>query len=392
MRKWLSLILFWVIVTPLLLEFVIRVAVPFLPPPLQLAAERVVKGESLNINRLSLMTMDIDHNFMMRPNVENALYGPHETVIFHVSTVQILDSRMGFRTYPVNQGDQVDVAVVGDSFSFCFTEFEDCWVTIFEEETGLKTMNLAQGSTGSMSHWRFVDTFGRAFQPPLVIWQWFGNDFNEDYQLAVTRGEMQAIEYGETIPDYSKNAHPILIWLRSNSVAWVILETAIVGEDAYISDFERFHFTRPHEVTYNGHTLKFGQRYEQIAMNVEDPRVAAGLPMTREALLNAKTAVESWGGEFVVFLIPAREEVYAHLTTPILDADTMQIYIGAREMMRSLCEELDLRCLDLLPAMQDYARQGEHLYYSEDMHLNPRGNAIVAELVREWLAGLGLLK
>jgi hypothetical protein len=98
---------------------------PYLPPALQLAAERAEKGQALDINRLQLMTMDIDHNFMMRPNVDNALYGPKESVVFHVTTTQILDSRMGFRTYPVKQGDKIDVAVVGDSFSFCFTEFVD---------------------------------------------------------------------------------------------------------------------------------------------------------------------------------------------------------------------------------------------------------------------------
>ena len=112
-RNLLLLLLFWVIVTPLLIEGVLRLSVPLLPPALQLAAERVQKGASLDINRIELMTMDIDHNFMMRPNIENALYGPKQSVVFRVSTIQILNSRMGFRTDPVQQGDQVDVAVVG---------------------------------------------------------------------------------------------------------------------------------------------------------------------------------------------------------------------------------------------------------------------------------------
>ncbi len=392
MRKIILVVSFWLLVTPPLLELAMRAAVPILPPALQLAAERLYKGESLDINRLSLMTMDIDHNFMMRPGVVDAFYGPHRTVVFRVSTVQILDSRMGFRTYPVHQGDAIDAAVVGDSFSFCFTEFEDCWVTRFEAATGTRTMNLAQGSTGSMSHWRFIDTFGRAFRPPLVIWQWFGNDFNEDYQLAVTRGEMQPIEFGDPIPHDASSENQVLHWLRTNSVAWVILETALVGEDAYISDFERYHFTRPYEVTYNGSTLRFGQRYEQIALNVNDPRVAAGIPMTREALQNAKAAVESWGGTFVVFLVPVREEVYSDLTAPLLGDDKMAIYASARTTMLDLCAELDLRCYDLLPDLQAYERRGEHLYYTEDMHLNPQGNAVVAELVQSWLDDLGLLK
>ncbi|HEX2623129.1 MAG TPA: hypothetical protein VHL11_23375 [Phototrophicaceae bacterium] len=384
------MILFWIIVTPILLEVGMRLLAPYLPPALQLAAERAEKGQALDINRLQLMTMDIDHNFMMRPNVDNALYGPKETVVFHVTTTQILDSRMGFRTYPVKQGDKIDVAVVGDSFSFCFTEFVDCWVTRFEQATGLRTMNLAQGSTGSMSHWRFVDTFGRAFQPPLVIWQWFGNDFNEDYQLALTRGETASL--GDTVvPDYHKNDAPVLRWLRSNSVAWVVIETALFGEDAYISDFERYHFTPEGEVQFNGHTLEYGQKYEQIAMNMSDPRVSYGISTTREALLNSRQAVESWGGKFVVFLIPVREEVYSDLIAPKLGADQMAIYSGARETMLGLCDELQLTCYDLLPDLQTYARQGDLLYYPDDMHLNPHGNVVVEELIQKWLDGLGFL-
>lgn len=389
LAKLLSLLVFWLVVTPILLELLVRAAVPMLPPALQLAAQRVQQGESLDINRIGLMTMDIDHNFMMRPNITDALYGPHQTVVFHVDTVQILDSRMGFRTSPVQQGDEIDVAVVGDSFSFCFTEFDDCWVTRFEAETGLRTMNLAQGSTGSMSHWRFIETFGQAFQPPLVIWQFFVNDFNEDYQLAVTRGEVAPIDYGPKVPDYAKEAGPILTWLRGNSVAWVVAETALVGEQAYISDFERFYFTRPHTIEYNGHTLKFGQLYEQVATDWDDPRNTSGIPMTTDALRMAKETVEGWGGRLAVFLIPTREEVYRPLTAPILGDEAVDKLGDPRREMLKICDDLDLTCLDLLPQLQSYAEAGEHLYYTEDMHLNPRGNAVVAELVRGWLSGLG---
>jgi hypothetical protein len=297
---------------------------------------------------------------------------------------------MGFRTYPVEQGDKIDVAVVGDSFSFCFTEFEDCWVTRFEKNTGLRTMNLSQGSTGSMSHWRFIDTFGRAFQPPLVIWQWFGNDFNEDYQLALTRGETQPL--GDTVvPDYHKDDNPILKWLRSNSVAWVVVETALFGEDAYISDFERYHFTPEYSVKIGDQTLSFGQKYEQIAMNMDDPRVSYGIPTTRDALQNAKETVEGWGGKFVVFLVPTREEVYSEYTAADL-GDKIEIYHGARETMLELCKELTLTCYDLLPELQKYADQGEMLYYVDDMHLNPHGNEVVEALVQNWLTNLDLIK
>lgn len=395
MRKALVLLVFWLIITPLLLEGAVRLAIPVLPAGLKIAAERVLRGESTDINRVNLMLRDIEHNFMMRPNVDNELYGSHATVAFHVSTVQILDSRMGFRTRAFQQGDAVDVLTVGDSFTFCFTEYADCWVTRFEQSTGLSTMNLGQGSTGSVSHWRYIDTFGRAFAPPLVIWQWFVNDFDEDYQLAVLREEIEQYPAPQ-VPDYPDSGGAIVAWLRQHSVAWVVTEIALSGEDAYISDFERYHFTRPYEVTYSDpqgqtHTLRFGQRYEQITTNLDDPRVSAGVPMTRQALTDAQAAVESWGGKLAVFLIPTREEVYAHLTIPLMGAEAVEALGQTRHVQLELCAELGLTCLDLLPLLQEYAQRGEHLYYTEDMHLNPYGNAVVAQLVESWVREEGLL-
>jgi hypothetical protein len=174
-------------------------------------------------------------------------------------------------------------------------------------------------------------------------------------------------------------------------VAWVVIETALSGESAYVSDFEKYHFSRPYAVEYNGHRLNFGQRYEQIVSNLDDPRVAAGVPMTWDALEQAKATVQGWGGKFAVFLIPTREEVYKHLTAPLMGEAEVDALGAPRRKMLDLCSELELTCLDLLPILQDYAKRGEHLYYTDDMHLNPRGNEVVAAEVESWLRDLGYL-
>lgn len=391
MRKILLLVGFWLIVTPILLEVVVRAAVPMLSPYLQLVAERVTTGNALNINRIGLMTMDTDHNFMMLPNIDDQLYGPGPGIAFRVSTVQIQGSRMGFRSRPFTLGDPIGAMVVGDSFSFCFTEFQDCWVTRFDQSTGLPTLNTGQGSTGSVSHWRFIDTFGRTFEPPLVIWQFWVNDFNEDYQLAVLRGETPESSVQTVVPDYPDEGSPILNWLRSNSVAWAMIEVSLRGESAYIGDFEKYHFTRPYTVEYNGHTLNFGQNYERIVSKIDDPRVSAGIPMTRDALAQAKATVEGWGGVLAVIILPTREEVYRDLTAPIMGEEAVNALGDPRRVMDDICAEQGLTCLDLLPIFQTYAQGGEHLYYTDDMHLNPTGNAILAYEVEAWLRDINEL-
>ncbi|MCU0475045.1 MAG: hypothetical protein MUC99_02850 [Anaerolineae bacterium] len=391
MKKALLLVGFWLLVTPLLLEGLMRLAVPALPPYLQLAAQRVVAGESLDINRIGLMTMDIDHNFMMKTDITDALYGPAPGVAFRVSTVQVQGSRMGFRSRPFALGDPIGAMVVGDSFSFCFTEYDDCWVTQFDRATGLPTLNTAQGSTGSTSHWRFIDTFGRTFKPPLVIWQFWVNDFNEDYQLAVLRGELPESSVQTVVPDYPDEGGAVVQWLRAHSVAWVVIEVALGNESPYISDFEKYHFTRPHSVTFNGHTLNFGQRYEQIATNLRDPRISTGVPLTRRALRDAQATVTGWGGQMVVIILPTREEVYRDLTAPLMGAEAVDALGAPRRVMNALCQLEALTCLDLLPIFREYAAKGDALYYADDMHLNPTGNAVLAAEVERWLRQIGVL-
>jgi lysophospholipase L1-like esterase len=51
-----------------------------------------------------------------------------------------------------------------------------------------------------------------------------------------------------------------------------------------------------------------------------------------------------------------------------------------------------LRCLDVYDVFQQHARNGEALYYEDDMHLNPYGNAIMAEALAEWLQQQGFLE
>jgi len=70
----------------------------------------------------------------------------------------------------------------------------------------------------------------------------------------------------------------------------------------------------------------------------------------------------------------------------------MQIFYDNHQAMLDLCDELALTCFDALPVFMEYAQQGELLYYTEDMHLNPRGNEILAEAIFGYLEHNDLLQ
>lgn len=380
------LVILWILIIVLLLEALLRIAAPLLPRRLAVAAHYVLTGERYEANRTTgSTTFTGEYGPALLPGLDDVLLPLSPTVSVHVSTIDLWGSEIGFRTPPIDY--YVDAVFVGDSHTFCFTEYADCWVTRFGQETGLGVVNLGQPGTGSMSHWRILQRFATPLTPRLVIWQFFGNDFNEDYGLALLRNELDEIPEQ---PLTLNEPPPVLAWLRRNSVLFAVSEAALAGEWAYLSDYEQL-FAAPYRVSYRDGSLEFGQAYGALVMNVQRPRNAAGVPLTREALQQAQTAVEAWGGTLVVLVMPSPLEVYAHLTTPIMGEAAVQAQSSARQTMLRLCDELPLPCIDPLGQLQVRAQQGEHLFYTDDGHLNPHGSAVLAEIVWRWLGGAGLL-
>ena len=116
----------------------------------------------------------------------------------------------------------------------------------------------------------------------------------------------------------------------------------------------------------------------------------AGYEISRAAFDSARELVSAWGGQLVVVLVPTREEVYASLTASALGSEVDAIS-SARLAMLDLCAELELLCYDALADLQERAATSELLYYVDDLHWNPLGNRVFAELLREWLDENGLL-
>jgi hypothetical protein len=374
----------------LLLELVLRAVAPHLPPRLAMGANYVLTGERYQVRVTDTMQSDGDHNIALKPNLQQVTYRVSPTVSFTFSTIALWGSTIGFRTRPIDY--QVEVVAVGDSFTFCFTALADCWVTQFEQLSGLGTVNLGIPGTGSLSHWHALEKFGAPLKPRLVLWQFYGNDFNEDYGLAINKGEIaDLVGQGEFVIPPAPPSQPLFEGLRRHSVLFAVTEIALFNNDyAYMTELQRM-FTFTNEVQWAQGRMLIGQPYENQIMDTTNPRNAAGIPYTRRALQAAQTLVQSWGGELVVIVLPTRENVYAHLTAPIVGEAALATQDQPRQVVLGLCQELQLRCLDVLPILQTQAQAGAALYYVDDVHLSPTGNTALAVLVRDWLGGEGIL-
>lgn len=390
--KWLWITLFWIVLTAVLLEIGLRIAGGSLPGQLGITARYLTTGQLYAEAWTQAWRENSDHYYTLRPNIQNELQYGSPTVSFRLTTNKLWDDGLpadegiGFRNAPVDY--RVDAVVVGDSFGFCFTEAVDCWVNQLAQNTGLGIVNLSQPVTGTLSHARMLRDFGEPLKPPLIIWQFFGNDFNDDYGLLQWRGDIEPIEdeLNNSVITPQTNSGGMVDWLRRNSVMFAVLEVALTGQWQVIPEGQEA-FTPNYRVNYgNNEVLQFGKWYERQALYMSRLANQFGLEQSRTAFEESKALVEAWNGQIVVVIIPTREEVYEHLTEPIMGKTELDKQRSARLAMLNLCQELELDCIDPLSEFQRRALANEALYYRDDMHLNPAGNTALAEVIQEWLS------
>ena len=386
--RWLGIFALWLLVIVVMLELGLRAIRPALPPRLQEMVNIAVTGSPFAKPWERAWVRNPDHYFILQPGLVNAPQYGTPRLEFHVSTIELWPGGgVGFRNRPVDYF--VDAVVLGDSFTFCFTERGDCWVTRLEAEAGLGLVNLGLPVTGSHSHWLVLRDFGKFYQPPLVIWQFFGNDFNDDYGLFIANGALDPLEppTHAQIDTAGANGEASL---RSWSALYAVLETTVTGrrnyDDPVAQGFEdRYALTLP-----SGERLHFGQTYEPQAMDMARAANQAGLEISRAAFTMAQDLIETWDGRLAVVIVPTREEVYEKHTAAAMGAELERI-ASARLAMLGLCAELDLLCYDALADLQVRAGANKLLYYEDDLHLNPLGNQVLAELIAGWLALQNLL-
>lgn len=369
-----------VLITLGLLEGALRLFAPRLPGQIGVVARYVTTGQPFSEQWTPAWRENRDHFYTLRPGIADALQYGSPSVSFQLTTNKLWDDGLppeegiGFRTAPVDFA--ADAVVVGDSFGFCFTEQANCWVDIWARNAGLNVVNLSTPVTGSISHARMVQDFAAPLEPPLVVWQFFGNDFYDDYVLRVWRGDIESLN-PEAAADQGGS------WFARDTVIGALIELVTTGTWSGLPAGERA-YQAQYRAPYPGGVLEFGKSYELTALDMSRPENTYGYDQTRQAVADAKAAVETWGGELVVVIIPTREEVYSDITAPVMGADKLSTLESARDTMLELCAELAIECLDPTDELSERA-QSTALYYADDMHLNAAGNAALAEVLQGWL-------
>jgi hypothetical protein len=324
---------------------------------------------------------DSDYQTITRPDLQNVTAAGSPEITFPVTTYRWFGGRVGFRSPQPTDG-RLDGAVIGDSFSFCFTDNATCWVSLLSQKTGRTFANMGQPVTGSTSHARLFKTFALPVKPDVVIWQFFGNDYNDDYGLAQLNGTAQTPPDPATVAPPLPTA-PVLVWLRENSVIYTLVSATLrrnPGGDQFIDPH--------HDTVQPGNIdLWYGQDYVQKAFDMSNPRNLEGERLTHTAIRETRALVEGYGGRFIVILMPTKEEVFSTVTAAKMGQAAIDTISEPRRRMLDFCKAENLRCLDLTEVLRAQAGRGEAGYFARDMHLNARGNEAVAGAVTAFLQG-----
>jgi hypothetical protein len=191
----------------------------------------------------------------------------------------------------------------------------------------------------------------------IVIGLYFGNDLYDAYASVYTRDAFANLR--------NPAADPIL---SKDTVGPMAEEIGARHVDA----------------VYSGGRVstKFAAEYRSLAVDLDEPRIAEGMRITQETLVDMHKQAQAQGVRLLVVLIPTKELVYADLMTeqvaPAYDR-LVRLEYEAREQIIATLDANGIEYIDSLTALREAIRADRAIYPSNtDGHLEPVGYEVIA--------------
>ncbi len=326
----------------------------------------------------------------------------------------------GFRNASVPA--QVDVVALGDSQTWGVNvQSADAWPQQLAKLSQRSVYNLSVGGYGPVQYWRLTEK-ALSFSPKVIIvGLYFGNDLYDAYSLTYANDHYADLRSNpasdelrhDTIPsksqsywDEEKNFHNTYgryspsgwsFWVREHSAIGRLLNRSGFWPSATDVDYEidrEWAQTYPaHGTVCNDDKLRtvFTTAYRLTALDLDDPRIAEGLRITKVVLLRTQHAADGHGVKLMVLLIPTKEMVYADLMqregrSTGTYSRLVEMENRAREEVKSWCTEKQIACVDALPELRNAIAQRQQIYPSTtESHPNAAGYGVLAATVAKAL-------
>lgn len=280
---------------------------------------------------------------------------------YTVSTVSLGYEGIGFRDNGLTR--EPFAVIIGDSVANCASvEMQHCWVELLEQKVGQDFANLGVVGYGPQQEERMLAHYGLPLKPKLVLWLFFANDLNDAWRFdqfgsgAATEGKFWQ--------------NPGRAWLARHSVVYMTLSFFWYNRHLFSNLAEADNTAVPRDSN-----LTWWLTYTDLTI----PEVAEGFKLTQEAILAANQQTQAKASQFVLVIVPFREQVYAPAELqPRLD--------HLNQALVKFGQQHNIAVLDITKSLREKAKnEADLIYFSKDIHLNPRGNQLLAALLAQEL-------
>jgi lysophospholipase L1-like esterase len=350
----------------------------------------------------------------------------------------IKDPVLGLKLAPYAQGhdangfrnDQApqhaDVVVLGDSQTWGVNvQREDAWPQQLSKLTGQSVYNMGLGGFGPVQYQVLTPQALGLSPKTVVVGLYLGNDIYDAYNLAYQfeahrglRGSSAAGEWGVDTVGPKANAFwaqekqfhsnfgrsdlsGLSFWLREHLALGRVLNRAGLWPGSGDIDYEidrRWAKAYPDhgavcEVV--GRETVFTTAYRLAGLDLDEPRNAEGLRITKELMAQMQAEVTAKQARLIVLLLPTKEAVYASAQGGDVGPDPVyrklvEMEGRIRSELTTTCQAQRLQCIDALPYLSSALKRGERVYpTTTESHPNARGYSVIASAVNENLGKLG---
>jgi hypothetical protein len=266
--------------------------------------------------------------------------------------------------------ERADIVVLGDSnIEGYLTPEGQLATTWLSHLQGKVVANLGHSGYGPQQELVVLKRYGLPLQPETVIWTFFeGNDLSD------------AEQYDRELQK-SSSAWWQDVWYRSltrNVFVRLLHPTGPCTPSLHIAQFHAQFRDEHHQVSR-----------VLFAPSEVQPISEGQLEKVLDAITQAARLCRERNIRFVVAFIPEKYRVYHSLSNVEFVSNAMQSWRVSplpEEIGKRLAAlGLDIRYVDLTPALKQASRRGIATYLSDDTHWTDQGNRVVAETLDQAL-------
>ncbi len=338
----------------------------------------------------ALAVLEVSVRYLFRPELN--LFDWDNFILYHgkknikfTTTTEDFVNNVSFNNYgffdkdwKLQKDNDLRILVVGDSFTAGFNvRYEYNYARQLErmmkkDNISVDMMVAGTPSWDTSTEVKFLERVGLDFKPDIVIIQYYGNDVETNYLRKIF-----ILEDGNLIDNT-----PISITFRKRMIFYLTSKSALFKR---IYDFLTY---TPYIKTLTltlieGHPPEYSDKEcNYCNLFIENPDViySNGYNLTYKLLQKFSNMGKIQRFIPVLLIIPLKEQVYDE------DWNKFASYSMIRDLNEKRIIKNSPKDILVINAYSYFANYNESIYFPNDIHLNEKGHAILAEILYSALA------